>query len=200
MKRSLIAALSMATVGSFASLASHAQSSDSSSLQMPYQKDFWTTGHVGLEFGRAKFHADCPAGASCDDLANAGKVFAGGRFNNIVGGEVSYVRTATFDRSSGNVKMQAVNLGLLAGIPLPNNSSIFGKLGAFWGHTDAGSDSQNGWGPSAGLGAMIGLSHNWALRLDWDRYRFKMPGGGGVRENLDTVMLGAQYTFGGPPR
>jgi len=36
------------------------------------------------------------------------------------------------------------------------------------------------------------------MRLDWDRYRFKPPAGGGDRENIDMVTLGAQYTFGGP--
>ena len=60
------------------------------------------------------------------------------------------------------------------------------------------SASQNGWGPSFGVGGQLGLTRHVALRLDWDRYRFKLPGGGGDRENVDTLTLGAQYTFGGP--
>src|SRR5207244_7299587 len=130
----------------------------SDSWRMPYQKDFWTTGHVGASFGRGKFDASCPSGASCDDSANAGKLFAGGRFNNIFGGELSYLKTGEFKRSTGNVDMQAANFGLLAGIPfgVGMNSSIFGKLGVLWGHTEAGGASQNGWGPSFGLGANIG--------------------------------------------
>ena len=51
---------------------------------------------------------------------------------------------------------------------------------------------------SFGVGGMIGLTRNLALRLDWDRWRFKMPAGGGDRENIDTLTLGAQFTFGGP--
>ena len=200
MKHSLIAALTIAAVGSFASFASYAQSSDTSSLQMPYQKQFWTTGHAGLQIGRSKLDIDCPPGASCDNTANAFKAFAGGRFNNIFGGEVSYLKTWDFDRTTGNMNMQALNFGLLAGVPFgPNkNSSIFAKAGLLWGHTEAGSASQNGWGPSYGLGATIGVTRDWAVRLDWDRYRFKLPVAGSDRENVDMVFLGAQYTFGNP--
>ena len=201
MKRSLIAALTMAGVGSFASLASQAQSSDSS-LQMPYQKEFWTTGHAGIELGRSRLDIGCPTGATCDQHANAAKLFARGRFNNVFGGEVSYLQTNNFGFPGGNLKLQAVNFGLLAGVPFgPNrNSSVFAKAGLLWGHSELGDTSQNGWGGSYGLGATVGVTRAWAVRLDWDRYRFKLPGGGGDREDVDSFLIGAQYTFGGPPR
>jgi len=195
-----VLALSLAAAGfAVPTVAQPTDTTTSNTWQMPYQSQFWTTGHAGLAFGRAKSDIPCPAGGSCDDKTNAFKVFAGGRFNNTVGGEVTYLKTGEFARSpGGDIDMQALNFGLLAGIPLPHNSSIFGKLGVLWGHTEAASASQNGWGPSVGIGGMLGLTRNVALRLDWDRYRFKLPGGGGDRENIDMVTLGAQYTFGGP--
>ncbi|MFN2643630.1 MAG: porin family protein [Burkholderiales bacterium] len=180
------------------------QTTTDTGLRLPYQKEFWTTGHAGVQIGRSKLDVDCPAGASCDDKSNAFKVFAGGRFNNIFGGEVSYLNTGDFDRSgagtNGSINTQALNFGLLAGVPFgPNrNSSIFGKLGVLWGHTEAGNLSQNGWGGSYGLGATIGVTRSWAVRLDWDRYRIKLPTGGGDRENVDSFLIGAQYTFGNP--
>ena len=180
-----------------------AQTSDDS-LRMPYQKEFWTTGHAGIEVGRSKLDIGCPTGLTCDNRANAFKLFAGGRFNNVFGGEVSFLQTNSFDRTgpgtTGNVKLQAVNFGLLAGIPFgpSRNSSIFGKLGLLWGHTEFGDVTQNGWGPSYGVGATIGITRGWALRADWDRYRFKLPAAGGDRENIDSLMIGAQYTFGNP--
>jgi OOP family OmpA-OmpF porin len=165
-------------------------------LRMPYQKEFWTTGHVGLSVGRAKFDDPCPAGATCSDTTNAGRLYVGGKFNNAFGAEVSYLKTGNFTRSTGNAEMQGVNFSLLGGIPLGARSSVFGKLGALWGSSELGGSSQNGWGPSFGVGAVVGLTRGWGLRLDWDRYRFKLPGGN--HENVDTLMVGAQYTWGGP--
>jgi opacity protein-like surface antigen len=202
MKAKVIAALSLAALGIAASPC-RAQSTNpsSDSLRMPYQKDFWATGHVGAELGSAKLDLSCPPGATCDNRTGAFKLFAGGKFNNTFGGELSYLKTQDFTRSlGGDADLQAVNFAVLAGIPLGMNTSVFGKLGALWGHSEVGGVSQNGWGPSFGVGAQIGLTRGWAARVDWDRYRFKMPAGGGDRENIDTFMVGAQYTFGNPPR
>ena len=171
---------------------------------MPYERDFWATGHVGAEIGSARLDLSCPPGGTCDNRANAFKLFAGGKFNNSFGGELSYLKTQDFRRTVAGVRneldLQALNFSVLAGVPLGINTSVFGKLGVLWGHSELGSASQNGWGPSFGLGAQIGLTRGWAARIDWDRYRFKMPAGGGDRENIDTFMVGAQYTFGNPPR
>jgi hypothetical protein len=199
MKTAVLAVLSVTAAAAALPAAAQPTDTTSSSLRMPYQSEFWTTGHVGAGIGRARSDIPCPPGGSCDSTANAFKVFAGGRFNNVLGGEVTYLKTGAFDRSpGGDIDMQALNFGALLGVPLPHNSSVFAKLGVLWGHTEAGSATQNGWGPSFGVGGMIGLTRSVALRLDWDRWRFKMPAGGGDRENIDTITLGAQYTFGGP--
>jgi hypothetical protein len=57
-------------------------------------------------------------------------------------------------------------------------------------------DNLNPWKPGLGLGAQFEVARNWRLRVDLDRYRPKFPGANG-RENLDTVMLGLQYSLGG---
>lgn len=199
MKTAVLALLSATAAAAALPAAAQPTDTTSNSLRMPYQSEFWTTGHVGAAIGRARSDIPCPAGGSCDSNTNAFKVFAGGRFNNVLGGEVTYLKTGEFSRSpGGDIDMQALNFGALLGIPLPHNSSVFAKAGVLWGHTEAGGSTQNGWGPSFGVGGMIGLTRSIALRLDWDRWRFKMPAGGGDRENIDTVTLGAQYTFGGP--
>jgi hypothetical protein len=38
----------------------------------------------------------------------------------------------------------------------------------------------------------MGITPNWAVRADVDRYRVRLPEG---RQDLDTFTLGAQYTF-----
>lgn len=195
MKRSI--ATLVFSAAALVALPALAQPSDS--WRMPYERDFWGTGHIGAQIGQTRSEFPCPSGG-CEDNTTAVKLFAGGKFNNTFGGEISYFRTQDFDRPlGGDISVYALNFGLLAGIPLGANSSVFGKLGLMYGHTEVGSASQNGWGPSYGLGAQMGITRGWAVRLDWDRYRFKLPAGGGDRENVDAFMIGAQYTFGNPP-
>jgi hypothetical protein len=52
--------------------------------------------------------------------------------------------------------------------------------------------TETGWGPRIGIGGQIGLTPNWAARLDLDRYHVRFPGN---RENVDTLTAGVQYTF-----
>ncbi len=50
----------------------------------------------------------------------------------------------------------------------------------------------NGWEPSYGAGAAIGLNRNWQIRLDWDRVRFEVPNG---KDNFEMVSAGLQYRY-----
>jgi opacity protein-like surface antigen len=164
---------------------------------MPYERGFW--GHVGVNVGRSKLDAPCPAGASCDDSDQAFRAYAGGRFNNTIGGEVGWVNLGEWGRGGGDTDSQALDLVAIAGFPMGRNSSIFGKLGAVYARSEVkgtavglNTGKEDGWGPRWGLGAQIGLTDNWALRADWDRYRIKLPGN---REDVDTFTIGAQYSF-----
>jgi hypothetical protein len=42
------------------------------------------------------------------------------------------------------------------------------------------------------VGAQLGLTKEWALRADFDRYRLPLPGS---HEDLEALTLGVQYTF-----
>jgi OmpA-OmpF porin, OOP family len=200
MKAMTLAAASLASLAAALPAACLAQSSESG-VRLPYERGFW--GHAGASVGRARLDAMCPGTNECDRSQNAWKLFAGGRFNNILGGEFTYLRAENFKRGGGDTDVQLANFSLMAGVPLGVNSSLFGKAGAFWGHTEVtGTNPElqtgtiNGWGPSLGVGAQVGLTKNWALRLDLDRYRPKFPGNNAGHSNLDTLMVGAQYSFG----
>ena len=69
MQRKLVA-MSIAALGvGFSSVAFSQQSNPPparDTLNMPYQSGFW--GHAGLSVGRAKLHADCPAGARVEHV------------------------------------------------------------------------------------------------------------------------------------
>ncbi len=168
-------------------------------IAWPHERGFW--GHVGASAGRSWLEASCPAGTTCDEKDQAYRVFAGGRFNNTIGGEIAWVNLGEWARGGGDTDAQALDLAFTAGIPFGPNGrhSVFGKLGAAYvraevAGTAAGLNTgkEDGWGPRWGVGAQFGLTDNWAIRADWDRYRVKLPG---TKEDVDSLTIGAQYSF-----
>ena len=203
--RTMMAA-ALAAAGLAFSGAASAQTATSSTTtdtwRMPYQSGFW--GHAGLSIGRGELDAPCIAGTGCDlKDSRALRAYAGGRFNNAVGLELGALNIGDYSRGGGRTDGWGIDLALIAGFPIGANSSIFGKLGTVYTRTDVtGSPAgiaaglrtgeESGWGPRWGVGAQVGLTPQWALRLDWDRFQVQLPAGD---DDLDTLMLGVQYTF-----
>jgi OmpA-OmpF porin, OOP family len=166
--------------------------------RMPYQSGFW--GTAGLSVGQSKLDASCPAPADCDDTDQAFRLHFGGRFNNAIGLEIGLLHTGRFGRGGGDTDGYGIDAALVAGFPIGANSAIFGKLGTIYSRMDVNGNAAPGfqtgaerdWGWRYGIGGQIGLTPQWAIRADWDRFEVALPGG---REDLDTVMLGVQYTF-----
>jgi opacity protein-like surface antigen len=170
-----------------------------SGITWPHQSGFW--GHLGASVGTADLDSACPAGATCDSTEQLFRLYGGGRFNNIFGGEVGFIKFGNFKRGDGRTDAKGVDFTLLAGVPFGTNKnwSVFGKLGTLYSDTDVNGTTpglqtgdETGWGTRVGLGLQAGITENWAVRADLDRWRIKLPGG---RDNIDTLMLGAQYTF-----
>lgn len=174
------------------------QTTTGSGITWPHQSGFW--GHVGASYGRSDLSANCPSGFSCDDKDQAFRVFAGGRFNNTIGAEIGWINMGEWARGGGDTDAQALDIALTAGFPLGRNSSIFGKIGTAYTRAEVSGGTAGGiqtgredkWDARIGLGATIGLTENWALRADWDRFRVAFPG---TKEDVDLFMIGAQYRF-----
>ena len=202
MKSRFIAVTSIATLAGVMAAASSAFAQQSSSppagdsWNMPYQSGFW--GTAGFSLGRSKLHAPCPAGNECDLRDNsAWRAYLGGKFNNTFGAEIGLLDLGSWDRGGGTSKSRGLDLALIAGVPIGQSSSVFGKLGATLMRTDVSGTGlttgrESGWGPRIGIGAQIGLTPNWAVRLDADRYRIDFPGS---TQNVDSYMVGVQYSF-----
>ena len=170
---------------------------DDTGWRMPHERGFW--GHAGISAGQAELDVDCAAGAECDTDSAHLRAFAGGRFNNAVGMEVGFVNFGKFKVNGGDTDGWGVDLALVAGFPIGSNSAIFGKAGVTYARMEvdaaaAGfpSGKERGFGPRFGIGGQIGLTPNWAVRADLDRYRLPFPGG---KEDVDAFTLGVQYTF-----
>ena len=167
----------------------------SDTWRMPYERGFW--GHAGVSAGPSRLDADCPAGTSCDDKDYMFRAYAGGRFNNTIGLELGVLNLGKYQRGGGDTDGWGADLALIAGFPIGANSAIFGKVGAIYARTEVDGTGVNtgkerGFGARFGVGGQLGLTKEWALRADLDRYKLPLPGG---KENLDTVMFGVQYTF-----
>ena len=166
--------------------------------RMPYERGFW--GHAGISFGQSKLDdLQCTPGFGCDDKDQAFKLYAGGRFSNIFGLEVGAMNFGKFSASGGEADGWGADIALIAGIPIGANSAIFAKLGAIYARTEVSSSvpgvstgKERGFGGRWGVGGQLGLSKEWALRADYDRYRLPFPGD---HRDLETMMLGVQYTF-----
>jgi opacity protein-like surface antigen len=197
MKSSILAAALLAGIAVAAPSLAQTARADDTGWRLPHERGFW--GHAGISAGRSKLDADCPVGFTCDDKDQAFRLFAGGRFNNAVGLEAGLMNFGSFARGGGDTDGWGVDLALVAGFPIGRNSAVFGKLGAVYGRMEVEGSSvgrqtgkERGFGPRYGIGAQVGLTENWALRADYDRYRLSFPG---TKEDLDTFLVGVQYTF-----
>jgi OmpA-OmpF porin, OOP family len=201
MKNSILAAGSLAVLGvSFATPSPAQQTTPTTSeprWTMPYESKFW--GYTGLSAGRSKLQADCPpGGATCDDKDTVWRLYGGGKFNDFLGAEIGLMHLGEFDRAGGSTKSRGgVDLAITAGVPIGSISSVFLKAGTAYNRTEVTgtglqTGKENGWGPRYGIGAQASFTKNWAVRLDADRYRVQLPG---AKENIDTFMIGAQYSF-----
>ena len=166
--------------------------------RMPYERGFW--GHAGISFGQSKLDdITCTPGLRCDDKDQAFKLYAGGRFSNIFGLEVGVMNFGKFYANGGEADGWGADAALIAGIPIGSNTAIFGKLGVIYARTEISATTpvisegkERGFGGRWGVGAQVGLTKEWALRADFDRYRLPFPGD---HRDLETLMLGVQYTF-----
>ena len=166
--------------------------------RMPYERGFW--GHAGISFGQSKLDdLQCAPGFPCEDKDQAFRVYAGGRFSNIFGLEIGALNIGKYQANGGEADGWGADIALLAGIPIGANSAIFAKAGTIYARTEVASDvagapsgKERGFGFRYGVGGQLGLTKEWALRADYDRYDVAFPGD---HRDLETLMLGVQYTF-----
>jgi opacity protein-like surface antigen len=135
-------------------------------------------GYVGLSLGQSEYDLNCTAGFNCDDGDFAGKLYTGGKFNNMFGVELAYVNLGKAEANGGSVQAQLANVSLVGNLPVAEQLSVYGKVGAFYGFTDVDTTApgvatgeENDFGWSYGLGVQFDINRNWAVTGDWDHYR-----------------------------
>lgn len=154
-------------------------------------------GYVGGAIGRSDYEQDSCL-LFCDDRATGFKVFTGGQVNQWFGVELAYVNLGEVDRNGGDIRAQGLNLNLVGTVPLGSQFKVFGKLGTIYGYTrtraPAGQPAghEDSFRLAYGLGVQADINRNWAVRGDWDRYRFEYPG---RKDDADLYSIGVVYKF-----
>ena len=179
---------------------SRSSSASSSNWNWPTQKDFW--GYAGGSIGQSDYDLSC---AGCDDTKFGYKLYAGGRVKDIFGAEVAFVDLGKVKfANGGDARTRGVSLDLVANLPIDMHAAgrtagLFAKVGTIysWANTNGVgpvllADKDNGFDLTYGIGGTLGLTRNWQLRVDWDRYRLDYNGG---RSNSDLYTVGLQYHF-----
>lgn len=152
---------------------------------------------LGGSLGGAHWKGNDEGGLAVDSSDTGGKVYGGYHFSPYFGLEAGYADLGKFSGPSGDLKasgyyLDAVGTWPLAGTPL----SLLGRVGAFDGklRTDALGVVDHGRSTNlkVGAGLQYDLTPNFALRTEWERYRFDAVG---IQDDADLYSVGVNYRF-----
>lgn len=194
-----------------------------------FAQDSTTGPYIGANVGttRAKFNNDFvnntllnqgfSINSSTEDNRRTGyKLYGGYQFNRNFAVEGGYFDLGRFNYSvnttplgtfTSGTRVKGLNLDLVGMLPLTEQFSVFGKVGAAYAQSRAnfagtGSlplinspTSRNDTNLKVGLGMQYALTEALALRAELERYRINDP----VRNrgNIDMASIGLVYRFGG---
>ncbi|MBN9410245.1 MAG: porin family protein [Burkholderiales bacterium] len=158
-------------------------------------------GYIGLNLGRSEYNVDSGTpGLTFDNKGDFGKLTLGSLVNQNLGYEISYMHNGDITRGGGETKAQGLNFSVVGRIPLAEQFSLFGKLGATYGRTrtDAivgsgiSSGKDSGWGVGYGVGASWDFAPQWSLVAEWERHDYHFVGS---KDGVDAASIGVRYRF-----
>ena len=115
--------------------------------------------------------------------------------------------TSPLGSLSGDIRVRGLNLDLVGMLPLSEQFSLLGRVGANYAQTRGAfsgtgavgvtnpNPSESGTNYKLGVGLQYALSDTWAVRGELERYRVKDSIGN--RGHIDMASVGLVYRFGG---
>ena len=158
-------------------------------------------GYAGISLGRADYGTPCGSGGfGCDKPRVAGKVYAGGLFNDYLGMELGYLHMGRADRAGGRTDAQGLNASVVGRVPL-GAFHAFAKGGVTYGRTHVSAaagagiptGTGSGWGASYGGGLGWDFNRTSGLVLEWERHDFRFAGLG--KREVDMTTIGYRHRF-----
>ena len=147
--------------------------------------------YVGASLG-APHYSDSVAGSGTGGDGVAGKVYGGYALTPNFAVEAGLTGLGKVSGLNGRVKGYGGFVDAVGMLPLSNQWSLLGRVGAGHVRMDAPGTKDSGATLKVGLGAQYSLGTNVALRGEWERYRADVFGS---KPNIDQYTLGVTYRF-----
>lgn len=163
--------------------------------------------HQGLYLGVGYGFVKSKGADEFDDNDDAGRVFIGGQFNQVVSVEGSYIDFGKYGDSVASADIDGYTLAVKAGLPLGEYLTLYALGGNLWWDSDLKalgvSGKTDGQEFFYGAGASLALSHGLDLRLEYTRFNVEFDrdeigifgAGDDLDTDLDSVSVALQYTF-----
>jgi opacity protein-like surface antigen len=150
------------------------------------------SAYLGASGGVSSWNADCSGTTNCKKNPGSFRIYGGYNFLPSLGLEMTLASLGTVKANvTGTaVNVQGAGMDIAAVYRFGSSSSPFG---AFVKGTLKDSDTKNGFGFLAGVGATYALTDHFALRAELDTQRVKVPAGSSV--NVTTFTVGGQGSF-----
>jgi opacity protein-like surface antigen len=124
------------------------------------------------------------------------KAFIGAQFNDWLGFEGAFVNLdPAREQGAGFFEADGWTAAAIASFPIGRQSAFFLKGGAFWWDAQIGGQTINAnnvqdddFDPFYGAGFRIGLSDNFSLRLEYERYEV-------LNADINSASIGLQANF-----
>lgn len=161
---------------------------------------------LGIDAGRAEARNACDNVINCSSDDTAVRVSLGWQFNPMIGIEAGYSSFGTVFESndnnfSANQDANAWTLSVLGTVPIADRFGLYARAGAARFDNDSSGSVQgvpvsndNRTKPYFGAGLKFGLTENFALRAEYQRYK-DLANIGGVRDDVDAWSGGLVFTF-----
>lgn len=161
---------------------------------------------LSIDAGRAEARKACDNVINCSSDDTAVRAAIGYQFNKMVGLEAGYSSFGTvFEANNNNASASqdgnAWTLSVLGTIPVGDRFGIYGRAGAARFDNDTTGTIQgipvsndNRTKPYFGAGVKFGLTDNFALRAEYQRYK-DLANVGGVKDDVDAWSGGVVFTF-----
>lgn len=159
------------------------------------------SGYLDFTVGRSQFDLTNGTGLyNSESRDTSYRIAYGWRFLPFLGGEVGYLDAGKVARGGGETKARAVNLSLVASVPV-GPFSLFAKGGGAYSETKTTSlplsgvqeGNASGWGPAYGAGVALNVLPNMAVVAQWERTKMHFAGLG--KDDVENSSVGLRLRF-----